>query len=335
MTREGLRTLVFGRRKPSVAACENFKARHHAASVRLEGRNEAMAVVVSDTLERDLELLGLTGVEDKLQDDVRGTLELLRNAGIKIWMLTGNKIETATVIAISAKLVTRNQHIHQHSRRRQTGAGLFTEQARLLSRHQHRIAPDHLCLNLFKNEFIEITTKLSAVVTCRCSQTQKADVPRLIRNFTKKRVCCIGDGGNDVSMIQAANVGVGIVGKEGRQASLAADFSVKLAQFVIHRGLLVHTLYCALYQGWLMVGYATIYTMAPVFSLVLDRDLNEDLALSYPELYKELTKDRHSAPAHLANLLWPVYVYSFVNLGRRFLLGTSIILQDILYMARD
>ena len=48
----------------------------------------------------------------------------------------------------------------------------------------------------------------------------------------------------------------------------------------------------ALYQGWLMVGYATIYTMAPVFSLVLDRDLNEDLALSYPELYKELTKVR-------------------------------------------
>jgi len=46
----------------------------------------------------------------------------------------------------------------------------------------------------------------------------------------------------------------------------------------------------ALYQGWLMVGYATVYTMAPVFSLVLDRDVNEDLALLYPELYKDLTK---------------------------------------------
>jgi magnesium-transporting ATPase (P-type) len=117
--------------------------------------------------------------------------------------------------------------------------------------------------------------------------------------------------------------GVGIVGKEGKQASLAADFSVtqfshltklllwhgrnsyrrsaKLAQFVIHRGLIISVMQAvfssifyfapiALYQGWLMVGYATIYTMAPVFSLVLDRDLNEDLALSYPELYKELTK---------------------------------------------
>ena len=46
----------------------------------------------------------------------------------------------------------------------------------------------------------------------------------------------------------------------------------------------------ALYQDWLMAGYATIYTMAPVFSLVLDMDVNEDLALLYPELYKELTK---------------------------------------------
>jgi phospholipid-translocating ATPase len=64
-----------------------------------------------------------------------------------------------------------------------------------------------LCFNLFKNEFIEISTKLSAVVACRCSPTQKADVARLIRSFTKKRVCCIGDGGNDVSMIQAADVG--------------------------------------------------------------------------------------------------------------------------------
>jgi len=118
-------------------------------------------------------------------------------------------------------------------------------------------------------------------------------------------------------------LGVGIVGKEGKQASLAADFSVtqfsyltklllwhgrnsyrrsaKLAQFVIHRGLIISVMQAvfsaifyfapiALYQGWLMVGYATIYTMAPVFSLVLDRDVSEDLALLYPELYKELTK---------------------------------------------
>lgn len=64
-----------------------------------------------------------------------------------------------------------------------------------------------LCIEHFRDEFISLSTKLSAVVACRCSPTQKADVARLIRAYTKKRVCCIGDGGNDVSMIQAADVG--------------------------------------------------------------------------------------------------------------------------------
>ena len=112
MAREGLRTLVMARRRLNEQSYNEFKENYHEASVRLEGRNEAMAAVVTDYLERDLELLGLTGVEDKLQDDVKSTLELLRNAGIKIWMLTGDKIETATCIAISTKLVARNQYIH-------------------------------------------------------------------------------------------------------------------------------------------------------------------------------------------------------------------------------
>ncbi|TFK83591.1 aminophospholipid-transporting P-type ATPase [Polyporus arcularius HHB13444] len=328
MAREGLRTLVMARRRFSEQAYAHFKEQHHLASIKLEGRSEAMANVVAELLERDLELLGLTGVEDKLQDDVKSTLELLRNAGIKIWMLTGDKIETATCIAISTKLVARNQYIHQVAKLR-TSDQVRDQLEFLQNKLDCCLVIDgeslQLCLNMFKNEFIEIATKLSAVVACRCSPTQKADVARLIRKFTKKRVCCIGDGGNDVSMIQAADVGVGIVGKEGKQASLAADFSVtqfsyltklllwhgrnsyrrsaKLAQFVIHRGLIISVMQAvfsaifyfapiALYQGWLMAGYATAYTMAPVFSLVLDRDVSEDLALLYPELYKELTKGR-------------------------------------------
>ncbi|KAJ1957298.1 putative aminophospholipid-translocase, partial [Linderina pennispora] len=183
----------------------------------------------------------------------------------------------------------------------------------------------HVALDFFRDEFIEIAVKLSAVVCCRCSPTQKADIVRLIRRFTKKRVLAVGDGGNDVSMIQAADVGVGLVGKEGKQASLAADFSVmqfyylgrlllwhgrnsykrsaKLAQFVIHRGLIISIMQAvfsalfyfapiALFQGMLLVGYTTVYTMAPVFSLVLDRDVSEDIAMLYPELYADLTKGR-------------------------------------------
>ncbi|KZT00633.1 phospholipid-translocating P-type ATPase [Laetiporus sulphureus 93-53] len=328
MAREGLRTLVVARKRLSEATYALFKERHHQASIRVEGRNEAMAAVVTGLLEHELELLGLTGVEDKLQDDVKSTLELLRNAGIRIWMLTGDKIETATCIAISTKLVARNQYIHQVAKLK-TSDEVRDQLEFLQNKLDCCLVIDgeslQLCMNLFRDEFVEIATKLSAVVACRCSPTQKADIARLIRKHTRKRVCCIGDGGNDVSMIQAADVGVGIVGKEGKQASLAADFSVtqfshltklllwhgrnsyrrsaKLAQFVIHRGLIISVMQAvfsaifyfapiALYQGWLMVGYATVYTMAPVFSLVLDRDVSEDLALLYPELYKELVKGR-------------------------------------------
>lgn len=113
MAREGLRTLVIGRKKLSEEAYMNFKDKYHEASIQLQGRNEAMNAVAAKWLETDLELLGVTGVEDKLQEGVKSTLELLRNAGIKIWMLTGDKVETATCIAISTKLVARNQYIHQ------------------------------------------------------------------------------------------------------------------------------------------------------------------------------------------------------------------------------
>jgi phospholipid-translocating ATPase len=116
MAREGLRTLVMARKKLSAPTYSEFKERYHQASIKLEGRNDAMASVVAEYLEKDLELLGLTGVEDKLQDDVKMTFELLRNAGIKIWMLTGDKIETARCIAISTKLVARNQYIHEVSK---------------------------------------------------------------------------------------------------------------------------------------------------------------------------------------------------------------------------
>lgn len=117
MAREGLRTLVMARKKLSARQYEEFRQHYHEASVKLENRGDAMNAVVAEYLERDLELLGLTGVEDKLQDDVKSTLELLRNAGIKIWMLTGDKIETARCIGISTKLVARNQYIHEIAKR--------------------------------------------------------------------------------------------------------------------------------------------------------------------------------------------------------------------------
>src|SRR5690606_6374497 len=112
MAREGLRTLVVGRKQLSYRKYAEFSQKFKAASLLLQHRDAEMSKVVQAYLERDLELLGITGVEDKLQRDVKPSLELLRNAGIKIWMLTGDKVETARCVAISAKLVARGQYIH-------------------------------------------------------------------------------------------------------------------------------------------------------------------------------------------------------------------------------
>ncbi|KAJ3496713.1 hypothetical protein NLG97_g2454 [Lecanicillium saksenae] len=328
MAREGLRTLVVGRKRLSYQQYQEFSSRYHEASLAINNRDAGMQRVVAQYLESDLELLGVTGVEDKLQRDIKPSLELLRNAGIKIWMLTGDKVETARCVAVSSKLVARGQYIYTVEKlKRKDNAQEHLDFLRNKTDACLLIDGESLSLFLthFRIEFISVAVRLPTVVACRCSPTQKAEIATLIKQYTKKRVCCIGDGGNDVSMIQAADVGVGIVGKEGRQASLAADFSIeqfchlvkllvwhgrnsykrsaKLAQFVIHRGLIIavcQTMYSialkfepeGLYIDWLMVGYATVYTAAPVLSLVLDKDVDENLANLYPELYKELTTGR-------------------------------------------
>lgn len=108
MAREGLRTLVFGKKDLTEEDYENFSARLTKAKTTIQNRAANVQAVI-ETLEENLELIGLTGVEDKLQPGVQQTLEMLRNAGLKIWMLTGDKIETATCIAISAGLISKKQ----------------------------------------------------------------------------------------------------------------------------------------------------------------------------------------------------------------------------------
>ncbi|KAH7152092.1 hypothetical protein B0J13DRAFT_497833 [Dactylonectria estremocensis] len=359
MAREGLRTLVVGRKKLSYGQYQEFATRYQEASMSITGRDAGMQRVVSHYLENDLELLGVTGVEDKLQKDVKPSLELLRNAGIKIWMLTGDKVETARCVAVSSKLVARGQYIYTVEKlKKKDNAQDHLDFLRSKTDACLLIDGESLALFLthFHREFISVAVMLPTVVACRCSPNQKAEVALLIREYTKKRVCCIGDGGNDVSMIQAADVGVGIVGKEGRQASLAADFSIeqfhhlvkllvwhgrnsykrsaKLAQFVIHRGLIVavcQTMYSiaikfepdGLYKDWLLVGYATVYTAAPVLSLVLDKDVDENLANLYPELYKELTTGRS-----LSYRTFFVWVFVSIYQGGM-IQGLSQILTDV------
>ncbi|XP_060077984.1 probable phospholipid-transporting ATPase IIB [Ylistrum balloti] len=380
MAREGLRTLVVAKKVLTEEQYQEFETRYHQAKMSIQDRNVKVQAVI-ESLERDMDLLSLTGVEDKLQEGVRPTLELLKNAGIKVWMLTGDKLETAICISKSSKLVSRIQDIHTFGV--VTGRTEAHLELNALRRKQDAVLVItgnslQVCLKYYEHEFVELACQCPCVVVCRCSPTQKADIVKLLQVHTGKRTCAIGDGGNDVSMIQAANAGIGIVGKEGKQASLAADFSVtqfshigrllmvhgrnsykrsaSLSQFVIHRGLIISTMQAvfssvfyfasiALFPGFLMVGYSTIYTMYPVFSLVLDKDVSADIAITYPELYKELTKGRSlSFKTFFLWVLISVYQGGIIIYGALWLFDedfvhvvsitfTSLILTELLMVA--
>jgi len=358
MAREGLRTLVVSKKTLSEEQYADFEQRYQAAKLSVVNRSAQVAAVV-ESLQRDMVLLCVTGVEDKLQDGVRQTLEMLRNAGVRVWMLTGDKLETATCIAKSSQLVSRAQDIHVF--KSVSTRSEAHQELNVFRRKQDTalvIRGDSLevCLEYYEHELMELVAAAPAVVCCRCSPEQKAAVVRLIERHSGKRAAAIGDGGNDVSMIQAASVGIGIVGKEGKQASLASDFSISqfshigrlllvhgrnsykrsasLSQFVIHRGLIITTMQAifsavfyfssvSLYQGFLMVGYATVYTMLPVFSLVLDKDVTGQIAITYPELYKELTKGRD-----LTYKTFFIWVLISIYQGGTIMFGALLLFED-------
>lgn len=358
MAREGLRTLVVAKKVLTEDQYNDFETRYNAARSSVTDRVTKVAAVV-ESLEREMELLCLTGVEDRLQEGVRPTLELLRNAGVRVWMLTGDKLETACCIAKSSQLIGRNQGLHVlRSVKTRTDAHVELNQFRRRQGQALVISGESLevCIQYYRPEFLELATASPAVVCCRCSPTQKAQVVELIQKHTGKRTCAVGDGGNDVSMIQQADAGVGIEGREGRQASLAGDFSIPqfshiaklllvhgrrsykrsaaLSQFVIHRGLIITTLQAvfsavfylssvALYQGFLMVGYSTLYTMFPVFSLVLDQDITSTTAVTYPELYKDLSKGRS-----LSYKTFFIWVLISIYQGGVIMYGALILFED-------
>lgn len=331
MAREGLRTLVFAQKELSEEEYRVFEKEWEYGRLVKGVKRKGLMAKARRGLERNMLLIGLTGVEDRLDVGVRETLEKLRHAGIRVWMLTGDKVETAMCIAVSSRLAERRQGFYvlqgltdkvivaKSLKRylRNGGVDVFVIDGETLG-----VVLDDVEL---REEFIQTAASGPSVVCCRCSPTQKAAVAGLLQTVMGKQVAAIGDGGNDVSMIQEANVGIGIPGKEGMQASLASDFSVmhfcdlvrlflwhgrnsykrsaRLAQFVMHRGLIISVIqvvYCALffyaaisvYSGWILVGYATLFTMLPVFSLILDEDVSEDASITYPELYKDVQKGR-------------------------------------------
>ncbi|MBA0638180.1 hypothetical protein Godav_022213 [Gossypium davidsonii] len=352
----GLRTLCLAYKDLAPDVYESWNEKFIQAKSSLRDRERKLDEV-AELIEKDLILIGATAIEDKLQEGVPDCIETLSRAGIKIWVLTGDKMETAINIAYACNLL--NNEMKQFIISSETDAireveerGDQVEIARFIKeevkkqlkkcldeaqQYFHSVAGPKLALIIdgkclmyaldpsLRIMLLNLSLNCSSVVCCRVSPLQKAQVTSLVKKGAHKITLSIGDGANDVSMIQAAHIGVGISGLEGMQAVMASDFAI--AQFRFLKDLLlVHgrwsyirlckvvtyffyknltftltqfwfTFYTGFsgqrfYDDWFQSLYNVIFTALPVIIVGLfDKDVSSSLSKRYPELYKEGIKN--------------------------------------------
>ncbi|KAI0418445.1 hypothetical protein F5X98DRAFT_373919 [Xylaria grammica] len=325
---EGLRILLYGYRYISDREFEEWNTAFKAATTSLVDRQEQIEKA-AEAIEKDFELAGASAIEDKLQAGVPETIDKLRRANIKVWMLTGDKRETAINIARSANLAKSFSEVYMLDATtadpHQTMRSIFVDIEKELVSHSVLVIDGHT-LSIVENDkiltamFFELAVRIDSVICCRASPNQKATLVRGIRDVDSSCVTlAIGDGANDIAMIQASHVGIGISGREGLQAARVADYAIAQFRF-LQRLLLVHGhwlylrtskyILCtfwkewvfyivqaqfqgfdgysgtSLYQPWALTAYNAAFTSLPTFFLGLcEQDLSPETLLAVPELY--------------------------------------------------
>ncbi|WOL06845.1 phospholipid-transporting ATPase 1 [Canna indica] len=417
----GLRTLVIAARNLTDVEFKEWQEKYEEASISLSERSTKLRQAAA-IVERNLNLLGATAIEDKLQDGVPEAIESLRQAGIKVWVLTGDKQETAISIGLLCRLLTNDMHqiiingtsegdcrrllIDAKAKYRiksvDNPKGVLKLNKKKSSNHivgdfdakkssvlspeigkqnlrnvgavEHEsndcrdkiLSYDGIPLALIidgnslvyilekdlEQELFDLATSCRVVICCRVAPLQKAGIVDMIKNRTKDMTLAIGDGANDVSMIQMADVGVGICGQEGRQAVMASDFAMGQFRF-LKRLLLVHghwnyqrvgylVLYnfyrnavfvlmlfwyvlCAAFStvsavtDWSSVFYSVIYTSVPTIIVgILDKDLSYKTLLNFPKLYgaghRQESYNLHLFWITMLDTLWQSLVLFYVPL---------------------
>ncbi|KAJ0892940.1 putative P-type phospholipid transporter [Helianthus annuus] len=363
----GLRTLVVGARALSVSEFDTWQTSYEIASTALMGRAGLLRKVAIN-LENNLSLLGASAIEDRLQKGVPEAIESLRKANIKVWVLTGDKQETAISIGYSSKLLTSKMTQIVINNNSKMTCQRSLEDALIISRKlinvTHASEDDASSVALIidgtslvyildsdlEEQLFELASKCAVVLCCRVAPLQKAGIVALIKNRTDDMTLAIGDGANDVSMIQMADVGVGISGQEGRQAVMASDFAMGQFRFLVPL-LLVHghwnyqrmaymilynfyrnalfvlvLFWYVLYTGftlttaiteWSSVLYSIIYTAIPTIVIgILDKDLSRKLLMTYPQLYGSgQRKESYNVKLFwvtMADTLWQSVVAFFI-----------------------
>uniref|UniRef100_A0A452IYM6 Phospholipid-transporting ATPase n=1 Tax=Gopherus agassizii TaxID=38772 RepID=A0A452IYM6_9SAUR len=271
---EGLRTLALAYKSLTEEHFKEWFKILQEENTSLDSRNEHLAAAYEE-IEKDMMLLGATAVEDKLQEGVTETIASLSLANIKIWVLTGDKQETAMNIGYSCHMLTDTMNeifivtghtvMEVREELRKAKERLFGQSKDLSNGHvfcekmqeskqgsvlEETVTGDYaLVINGhslahaleadLENEFVEVACMCQTVICCRVTPCQKAQVVELVKKHRKAVTLAIGDGANDISMIKSAHIGIGISGEEGMQAVLASDYS--FAQFrYLKRLLFVH-----------------------------------------------------------------------------------------------
>lgn len=329
---EGLRTLCIATRTIPNKEYDEWIKIYNNAATDLDDRAQKLDDA-AELIEKDLFLLGATAIEDKLQDGVPETIHVLQEAGIKIWVLTGDRQETAINIGLSCKLLSEDMNllIVNEETPEATRDNL---RSKLDAMNKYQISQHDIntlalvidgkslgyALDYCDDLLLELGCLCKAVICCRVSPLQKALVVKLVKKKKKALLLAIGDGANDVSMIQAAHVGVGISGMEGMQAARSADFAIGQFKF-LKKLLIVHgswsyqrislaILYSfykniALYmtqfwyvfrngfsgqsimESWTLTFYNVLFTVAPPFVIgVFDQFVSARFLDQYPQLYQ-------------------------------------------------
>ncbi|KAI8987868.1 hypothetical protein BDF20DRAFT_813789 [Mycotypha africana] len=329
---EGLRTLCIAMREIPEDEYARWSQIYDRAATTLVNRADELDKA-AEMIEQNLFLLGATAIEDKLQDGVPDTIQTLQEAGINVWVLTGDRQETAINIGYSCKLLNEEMSLIICNVESHWETKIFLESklkdVTSAMEKGEELEPlafiiDGKALTFALEKDIEkllfdLTVLCKAVICCRVSPLQKALVVKLVKKYDKSILLAIGDGANDVSMIQAAHVGVGISGVEGLQAARSADFAISQFRY-LKKLLLVHGAWAyqrlskmifyyfyknvamyltqfwyafyngfsgsTLYESWTMSCFNVIFTFLPPLCIgIFDQFVTARMLDKYPQMY--------------------------------------------------
>lgn len=357
--KRGLRTLCVAKKVMSDTEYAEWLRNHFLAETSIDNREELL-VESAMRLENKLTLLGATGIEDRLQEGVPESIEALHKAGIKIWMLTGDKQETAVNIAYACKLLEPDDKLFILNTQSEDACGMLMSAILEELQKRTQVSPElasprknfpqppdpqvpgraglvitgktleFALQESLRKQFLELTAWCQAVICCRATPLQKSEVVKLVRNHLHVMTLAIGDGANDVSMIQVADIGIGVSGQEGMQAVMASDFAISQFRH-LSKLLLVHGHWCytrlsnmilyffyknvayvnllfwyqffcgfsgtSMTDYWVLIFFNLLFTsVPPIIYGVLEKDVSAETLLQLPELYQSGQRSEEYLP---------------------------------------